>query len=209
MANTKKTSIKATSGLGSDKKESKTTKKSTTTKKAAVKKEVKPVVKKETKKTTAKKETTKKVVAVKAKKEEPVKKETTKKVSTIKKEEKVESKKVAKTSTTKSDSKEKNETVKPTKVFKTGSSSNAPLKYENKHYSSNRHFKKRIKFCKLCAKGIEHVDYKDVELLSKHLSYNLKILSKKSTNTCTSHQRRISNAIKRARLVALIPYIKD
>lgn len=195
MATTKKTSDKATSGLGAESKEKKTASKKTTTKKVVAKKEEKPVVKKETKKTTTKKVEDKKTTKTIAKKAVS----STKKESSAKKEKSID-KPISET-------KEKLDVVK-TKNHKTGSLSNAPLKHENKHYSPNRH-KKRIKFCKLCAKGIEHVDYKDVDLLSKHLSYNLKILSKKSTNTCTSHQRRISNAIKRARLVALIPYIKD
>lgn len=70
-------------------------------------------------------------------------------------------------------------------------------------------FGKRKKFCKLCAKGINHVDYKNVELLYKHLTSNLKIASAKITFTCRKHQTMVSSAIKRARLVALIPYIKD
>ena len=70
-------------------------------------------------------------------------------------------------------------------------------------------FVKRKKFCKLCAKGIFHVDYKDVELISKYLTHNLKIAPRKQTGACAMHQRRVANAIKRARIVALIPYIKD
>lgn len=73
---------------------------------------------------------------------------------------------------------------------------------QNKYY-------KRKKFCKLCAKGIEHVDYKDVDTLNKYLNYSLKISSRKLTGACSSHQRKISNAIKRARIVALIPFVKE
>lgn len=71
----------------------------------------------------------------------------------------------------------------------------------------HKHFKRK-KFCHLCEVD-GRVDYKDVELVSKYLTHNLKIASRKMTGACAKHQRRISNAIKRARIVALIPYIKD
>ncbi|MCF0217733.1 MAG: 30S ribosomal protein S18 [Malacoplasma sp.] len=53
---------------------------------------------------------------------------------------------------------------------------------------------------------MEHVDYKDVDLLKKYLTYNYKIASRKVTSSCLKHQIRVSNAIKRARIVALIPF---
>lgn len=76
------------------------------------------------------------------------------------------------------------------------------------NYGHNKYYRRK-KFCMLCAKGIEHVDYKDVELLEKYLNQSLKIASRKITAACSTHQRRVSNAIKRARIVALIPFIKD
>lgn len=83
---------------------------------------------------------------------------------------------------------------------------------QNRMYNNarggNRYYKRR-KFCKLCAKGIEHVDYKDVDTLNKYLNHSLKIAPRKLTGACSSHQRKISNAIKRARIVALIPFVKE
>lgn len=78
----------------------------------------------------------------------------------------------------------------------------------NWNYGHNK-FYRRKKFCNFCAKGIEHVDYKDVATLEKYLNQSLKIASRKVTAACSKHQRRVSNAIKRARIVALIPFIKD
>lgn len=111
--------------------------------------------------------------------------------------------------------KDKKTNLKTTKETKTTVENKAPVettspahkpKYNN--YGQGR-FVKRKKFCKLCAKGIFHVDYKDVELISKYLTHNLKIAPRKQTGACAMHQRRVANAIKRARIVALIPYIKD
>ncbi|MEF9984855.1 MAG: 30S ribosomal protein S18 [Malacoplasma sp.] len=85
---------------------------------------------------------------------------------------------------------------------KSGGKPFTPYNKQNKYY-------KRKKFCKLCAKGIEHIDYKDVDTLNKYLNFSLKISSRKLTGACSSHQRKISNAIKRARIVALIPFVKE
>ncbi len=67
--------------------------------------------------------------------------------------------------------------------------------------------KPRKKYCSLCAKGIISVDYKDVDLLKKYLNQSNKIIPKRSSGCCTSHQRRVENAIKRARIVALLPFV--
>ncbi len=67
----------------------------------------------------------------------------------------------------------------------------------------------RKKPCVLCQQGVNYVDYKDVELLSKYISYNGKILPRRITGCCAKHQRMIANAIKRARIVALLPFIKE
>lgn len=80
--------------------------------------------------------------------------------------------------------------------------------YSKGNWGHNKYYRRR-KFCNFCAKGIEHVDYKDVKTLEKYLNQSLKIASRKITGACSTHQRRVSNAIKRARIVALIPFIKD
>lgn len=76
--------------------------------------------------------------------------------------------------------------------------------FKPKNYYSN---KRRRKFCKLCAKGIERIDYKNIDLLKKYLNQHLKIIPSRISGACSTHQRRISNAIKRARIVALIPFV--
>jgi small subunit ribosomal protein S18 len=70
----------------------------------------------------------------------------------------------------------------------------------------NPSFKNR---CSLCGKGILNIDYKNTELLNKYISYNGKILPRRISKICAKHQRMVSNAIKRARIVALMPFVKE
>ena len=65
---------------------------------------------------------------------------------------------------------------------------------------------RRKKVCKLCAYKTETIDYKDVEKLRKYVTERGKILPKRITGTCAMHQREVTKAIKRARIVALLPY---
>ncbi|WP_031488921.1 30S ribosomal protein S18 [Ureaplasma canigenitalium] len=74
---------------------------------------------------------------------------------------------------------------------------------------SNKNRKPRKKICVLSAKGIEHVDYKDVELLSKFINNNNKITPRRVTGCSSRMQRRVANAIKRARIVGLLPFVKE
>ena len=69
--------------------------------------------------------------------------------------------------------------------------------------------KPRKKICPFCARGIEQVDYKNIELLQKHINSNNKIVPARISKCCTRHQRRVANAIKRARIVALLPFISE
>ncbi|AJC74074.1 30S ribosomal protein S18 [Pseudothermotoga hypogea DSM 11164 = NBRC 106472] len=71
-----------------------------------------------------------------------------------------------------------------------------------------RRRRKRIKKCRLCEMKIEYVDYKDIRLLSDYLNEKGKIIPKRVTGNCAKHQRMIKVAIKRARHMALLPYIK-
>lgn len=69
--------------------------------------------------------------------------------------------------------------------------------------------KKRKKVCAFCADKIEHIDYKDTLKLRRNLSERSKILPRRVTGTCAKHQRQLTIAVKRARHVALIPYVSD
>ena len=69
--------------------------------------------------------------------------------------------------------------------------------------------KPRRKVCHFCADRIETIDYKDIARLRKFVSERAKILPRRVTGTCAAHQRELTTAIKRARYVALIPYVAD
>lgn len=55
--------------------------------------------------------------------------------------------------------------------------------------------------------NIKHIDYKDVEVLKRFLSPNARILSRKRTDTTAKNQRKLAEAIKRARFMGLLPYV--
>jgi len=67
-------------------------------------------------------------------------------------------------------------------------------------------FYRKKKVCQMCAgKG---VDYKDVAIISKYVNEKGKILPRRMTGACAKHQRVIAEQIKRARFVAILPYVK-
>lgn len=65
------------------------------------------------------------------------------------------------------------------------------------------------KSCYFTKNKITKIDYKDVELLSKFITPNGKIASRHSTGTCAKYQRELARAIKKARYMALLPYVED
>ena len=67
----------------------------------------------------------------------------------------------------------------------------------------------RAKRKNFCAEKSEFIDYKDVLKLRKYVSERSKILPRRITGTCAKHQRELTIAIKRARHIALMPYISD
>ena len=67
----------------------------------------------------------------------------------------------------------------------------------------------RKKVCMFCADRVEKIDYKDVARLEKCMTERSKILPRRVTGTCAYHQRELTSAIKRARYIALIPYVSD
>ena len=69
--------------------------------------------------------------------------------------------------------------------------------------------RRRKKVCYLTANGITHIDYKDTELLKRFISERGKILPRRVTGTSAKYQRMLTTAIKRARHMALLPYVKD
>ncbi|PIR88015.1 MAG: 30S ribosomal protein S18 [Candidatus Harrisonbacteria bacterium CG10_big_fil_rev_8_21_14_0_10_45_28] len=62
------------------------------------------------------------------------------------------------------------------------------------------------KQCHFCSQNIDHPDYKDTEMLGRFTSSQAKIVRTKYTGVCAKHQRRLANAVKRARFMGLLPY---
>ncbi len=69
--------------------------------------------------------------------------------------------------------------------------------------------RKRRKVCQFCVDKVSYIDYKDTAKLKRFLSERSKILPRRTTGTCAAHQRELTTAIKRARQIALLPYVSD
>ena len=67
----------------------------------------------------------------------------------------------------------------------------------------------RRKVCAFCVDKVESINYKDVAKLRRYISERGKIVPRRVTGTCAAHQRQLTVAIKRARHLALLPYISD
>ena len=65
------------------------------------------------------------------------------------------------------------------------------------------------KVCQFCVDKVEHIDYKDTQRLRRYTTERGKILPRRMSGTCAKHQRQLSIAIKRARIVALLPFSTD
>ncbi|MBD8026712.1 30S ribosomal protein S18 [Ureibacillus sp. 179-F W5.1 NHS] len=69
--------------------------------------------------------------------------------------------------------------------------------------------RKRRKVCYFTSNNITHIDYKDVDLLKKFISERGKILPRRVTGTSAKYQRKLTSAIKRARIMALLPFVAE
>ena len=76
----------------------------------------------------------------------------------------------------------------------------------DKHNHKNR---KRRKVCQVCVDKATYIDYKDAAKLRRFMSERSKILPRRTTGVCAMHQRELTEAIKRARQITLLPYVTD
>ena len=79
-------------------------------------------------------------------------------------------------------------------------------------YKSNNSYKRTFfqkKYCRLCKEKVTSVDYKNIDLLSKYTKNGGKILSRRFSGACSKHQKMITEAVKRARAIALLPYVGE
>lgn len=72
-----------------------------------------------------------------------------------------------------------------------------------------RRYRPRRKVCAFCADKKKEIDYKDIATLKKYVSERGKILPRRVTGTCAKHQRVVTDEVKKARQVALLPYSAD
>src|SRR3977135_3032959 len=90
-----------------------------------------------------------------------------------------------------------------------GGSGSRDKKPGDKEKGQRRPMFRRRKVCKFCADKIDDINYKDVKLLGPFVPERGKILPRRISGTCAMHQRKLQTAIKRARQLALIPYVTD
>ena len=62
--------------------------------------------------------------------------------------------------------------------------------------------------CFFCSQNLKNIDYKEIDLLKRFVSSQAKITDPKHTHICAKHQRKIATAVKRARFMALLPYVR-
>lgn len=82
-------------------------------------------------------------------------------------------------------------------------------KNEIKYLTAIKTEKPRKKYCRFKKYGIRYIDYKDIEFLKKFLNEQGKILPRRLTGNSLKYQRKLSDAVKKARQMALLPYVTD
>ena len=80
---------------------------------------------------------------------------------------------------------------------------------EVRYLTPQQNVEKKKKYCRFLKSGIKYIDYKDPEFLKKFLNEQGKILPRRITGTSLKFQRRVAKAVKRARHLALLPYVTD
>jgi len=76
----------------------------------------------------------------------------------------------------------------------------------DKAMATKKQYFRRKKVCRFCVEKIDDINYKDVRLLTSFISERGKIVPRRISGVCTPHQRRLAQAIKQARNIALIPF---
>jgi small subunit ribosomal protein S18 len=72
---------------------------------------------------------------------------------------------------------------------------------------ARRHSMFRRKECKFCVEKIPVVDFKEVSFLHKYITERGKIISSRISGNCAKHQRKVTKAIKKARMIGLLPFV--
>ncbi len=80
---------------------------------------------------------------------------------------------------------------------------------DDKKGGGRRTFFRRRRVCKFCVEKIDYISYKDVKLIAPFIPERGKIQPRRISGVCATHQRALQRAIKRARQIALVPYVAD
>jgi len=80
---------------------------------------------------------------------------------------------------------------------------------DDKKGGARRTFFRRRRLCKFCVEKIDYIGYRDVKLLAPFIPERGKIQPRRISGVCATHQRALQVAIKRARQLALVPYVTD
>ena len=90
-----------------------------------------------------------------------------------------------------------------------GRSRGGDKKSGDKRDGQRRPMFRRRKVCKFCADKIDDINYKDIKVIGPFVPERGKVLPRRISGTCAMHQRKLQVAIKRARQIALVPYVTD
>jgi small subunit ribosomal protein S18 len=83
------------------------------------------------------------------------------------------------------------------------------MNMDNEQQSGGRRYISRPKICQFCADKNITIDYKQIDILRRFVTEEGKIRPRRQTGTCARHQRELARAIKRARHLALLPYVAE
>ena len=84
---------------------------------------------------------------------------------------------------------------------------NNPIKRSRSLVDSPYHRKRRI--CAFCVEKVSYIDYKQHDVLRRYLTEHGRLRPRRQTGTCAKHQRALAIAVKRARHIALLPFVED
>jgi small subunit ribosomal protein S18 len=80
---------------------------------------------------------------------------------------------------------------------------------QSQDMGGRRYFYRRKRVCRFCSEKMDYIDFKDVSLLQSYVPERGRILPRRITGTCAWHQRKLSTALKKARIAALISYVGE
>ena len=80
---------------------------------------------------------------------------------------------------------------------------------EERNEKSFKARRAKKKVCVFCVDKVEHIDYKDTAKLRRYITERGKIVPRRISGTCAKHQRQLTTAIKRARQIALLPFVAE